>query len=199
MSFVFEVDQKNMPEVKQGGRAKTAKPPVPVFEEYKSGTIESLKASINQAGERFGTTKEDGSKVAPRPYEKEGKKYQAAPNWRVVGERKAGVEEEVAICFKVGARNKMAIFPAFKRQKVDGVWGRVQTGGTAAEVILNADAVESELKKLLKAAQAMQKDDGGLGSQFHKEALAIAKKARKKSIASGKTKYDEASDTFIAL
>jgi hypothetical protein len=199
MSFVFEVDQKNMPEVKQGGRAKTAKPPEPVFEDYKRATVEGLKASISNAAGRFGTTSEGGTKVAPAPYEKEGKKYQAAPNWRVVGERKAGVEEEVAICFKVGARNKMAIFPAFKRQKVEGVWSRVLVDGAAEEIILKADAVEKELKKLLKAARDMQKDDDGLGSQFHKEALSIATKARKKSIEGEKIRYDKESDTFINL
>jgi hypothetical protein len=192
--FTFAVDESVMPDVKQGTRTSEPKVVETVWKEYTDKTKEMLKASINQAGERFGT-----AGAPPKPYEKEGKNYKAAPMWAVVGDRSEGVDEEVNISLKCGARDKLAIFPKYKRKKVDGVWARVPDEGVAANLRVKSSEVEGQLKNLLKMVEGMKRGDGGLGDMFHERALKITTKAREKSIENGKTRYNADTDKWEDL
>ena len=188
---MFKADERDRVQVKQGGKKAKAKPKVTVWDHYKKNTLEGLATAITEANGRFGT--ENSAQV---PYES-GK---ASTMWRIVGEQNGGVDETVRISLKVGNRNKLPIFPVYKRLKVDGEWIEQKVADAGAdEYQVHCSAVTKNLRRLESMVKSMKLGDGDLGDMFHAEALALSKKARKNSIENKKVRYDKDSDMFITI
>lgn len=188
---MFQADDKDRVGVKQGGRKASAKPKVTVWDHYKKNTLEGLAKAITESNGRFGT-----ENTVAHPQDNLG----ASTMWRIVGKKNGGVDETVRICLKVGNRNKLPIFPKYKREKQDGVYVETQVADSGAdEYQIRCDAVTKNLRKLESMVKGMKRGDRGLGDMFHKEALALSKKARGKSLEKGTVKYDKATDMFITV
>lgn len=187
---MFQADEKDRVPVKQGGRKAGAKPKVTVWDHYKKNTLEGLAHAITEANGRFGTENTEAKPLDGA----------ASSMWRIVGAKNGGVDETVRICLKVGNRNKLKIFPSYERKKVDGVFVETQTASSGAEEYqCRSDAAAKNLRRLETMVKGMKRGDGALGDMFHKEALELSKKARKKSIEGKKVRYDKESDMFITI
>jgi hypothetical protein len=188
MAFKMKVSQAAITPAKQGG--KTAKPRklVSVWDKYKTETLAKLKTAITEAEGRFGTATKNRD-----PKDEMG----ASTMWRLVSKPSGGVGEEVAISLKCGSRNKLSIWPKYKRVKVDGVFVKQEVDGEANEIVVGSESAVAVLQDLQKQVKNMKRGDKGLGDLFHAEALAISTQARKKSIAEKKVKYNKDKDAFF--
>ena len=188
MAFKMKVSQAAITPAKQGGKKAKPRKLITVWDKYKNETLEGLEKAVGQAMGRFGTETQK-----PDPKDELG----ASTMWRLVSKPSGGVGEEVAISLKCGSRNKLAIWPKYKRVKVDGVFVKQEVDGEANEIVVGSDSAVAVLQDLQKQVKKMKRGDKGLGDLFHAEALAISTQARKKSIAEKKVKYNKDKDAFF--
>jgi len=189
MAFTIDVDTSILgTPPKRGRQAKPKPPPEPVFSTAKAKTIAGIKGSITEAGQRF---LGEGGGPLPEPVGEieKGKTYYASYSWRVDTRNKEnpGKEETAKVSLKAGV-SKLSIFP--KMTTKDGEWVAVE-GETSDYLSMPGENVKSYLEhSLLPAVEAMEKDDGGLGSLFHATILERATKANTKK------KYNPETDCF---
>ena len=195
MAFVVDVDTSILGDVPKRGRAakpKTA--PEPVFSMAKEKTIKGIKASIEEAKQRFLGMRGGATPKAQGKAEKR-KSYYASYAWRVDFRNKEnpGKDERAKVSLKAGAA-KLSIFP--KMTTNNGAWVAVP-GQSVDYLAMPGKNVAAYLENtLLPMVEAMDKDDGGLGKLFHETVLERSKKARMKSIKAGTIKYNEETDCF---
>ena len=208
-SFFTNVKEKYTAPKGRGGRPKLEpKPPVPCFDKVKERAEWALEQSITQARGYFGVDVPKSRASATNPIVIEvisangAKKaiektsYFPAPNWTITN-RQAFEEFEksneddpekivyanIKVSLKAGKSTQIPIFPEYDKE-----------GNPTGKRVKSFNCKETEivpaLEGLLKATQAMEKDDE-IGKIFHNTAIEVSKPNV------GNWKYDVATDLYV--